>query len=74
MARITNTHFVLEGVKHLVRIGLAFVGTIRSNKRCIPNEMRKYRSRPVFSSLYGFHENLVSICSYVPEKKIKIYT
>lgn len=63
-----NFFTTLEGVKRLARIGLAFVGTIRSNKRCIPNEMRKDRSRPVLSSLFGFHENLVSICSYVPKK------
>ena len=40
-----------------------------SNKRYIPNEMRKDRPRSVLSSLFGFHENLVSICSYVTKKK-----
>ena len=57
-------------VKRLARIGLTFVGTIRSNKICIANEMRKDRSRPVLSSLFGLHENLVSIFSYVLKKKM----
>lgn len=63
-----NFFTTLEGVKQLAGNGLSFVGTIRSNKRCVPNEMRKHHSRPVLSSLFGFHENLVSICSYVPKK------
>lgn len=58
----------LEGAKRLAKLGLAFVGTIRSNKKCIPIEMRKNSTRPVLSSIFGFHENLVSICSYVPKK------
>lgn len=63
-----NFFTTLEGVKRLAKVGLAFVGTIRSNKRCVPEEMRKNRSRPIQSSLFGFHENLISICSYVPKK------
>ena len=31
----------LEGTKRLYSLGLAFVGTIRSNKKCISIEMRK---------------------------------
>lgn len=57
-----------DGVERLAQIGLSFVGTIRANKRCVPDEMRKNPTRPVFSTLFGFHENLVSICSYVPKK------
>lgn len=63
-----NFFTTLEGCKRLSRMGLAFVGTIRANKRCIPEEMRKHHSRPVFSTIFGFHENLISICSYVPKK------
>jgi len=63
-----NLFVTLNGSKRLASIGLALVGTIRANKRCIPPEMRKDNSRPVLSSLFGFHENLVSICSYVPKK------
>ncbi|KAL4143109.1 hypothetical protein QTP88_005476 [Uroleucon formosanum] len=57
-----------EGAKRLTKIGLTFVGTIRSNKICIPEEMRKHTSRIVLSSRFGFNDNLVSICRYVPKK------
>lgn len=63
-----NFFTTLEGAKRLAAIGLSFVGTIRQNKTCIPKEMKKDSQRPVLSSLFGFHENLVSICSYVPKK------
>lgn len=62
-----NFFTTLEGAKKLASMGLAFVGTIRSNKRCIPAEMKKNKSRPVLSSNFGFHDK-VSICSYVPKK------
>lgn len=53
-------HFftTLEGAKRLAKIGIAFVGTIRANKRCVSDEMRKSCSRLVLSSHFGFHENL----------------
>lgn len=63
-----NFFTTLNGVKRLASIGISFVGTIRANKRCVPDEMRKKPPRPVLSTLFGFHENLVSICSYVPKK------
>lgn len=63
-----NFFTTLDGVKRLAAIGISFVGTIRANKRCVPDEMRKKPSRPILSTLFGFHENLVSICSYVPKK------
>jgi hypothetical protein len=63
-----NFFTTLEGAKRLAQIGLAYVGTIRANKRCLPEAMKKKSSRPVLSSLFGFHDNLVSICSYVPKK------
>lgn len=63
-----NFFTTLEGTKRLAKMGLAFVGTIRSNKRCLPEQMKKNPARPICSSLFGFHENLVSICSYVPKK------
>ncbi|XP_026482143.1 piggyBac transposable element-derived protein 3-like [Ctenocephalides felis] len=63
-----NFFATLEGVKKLQTNGIAFVGTIRANKRCVPNEMRKNSKRPELSTLFGFNENIVSICSYVPKK------
>lgn len=63
-----NFFTTLEGAKRLTNIGLAYVGTIRANKRCLPQEMKKNPSRPVLSTRFGFNENLVSLCSYVPKK------
>lgn len=47
---------------------LAFVGTIRKNKACIPKEMLDPK-REVLSTLFGYHNNNVALCSYVPKKK-----
>lgn len=58
----------LNGAKRLAAMGLAFVGTIRANKRCLPKEVMKSTRRPILSSVFGFHENLVALCSYVPKK------
>lgn len=63
-----NFFVTLEGAKRLASLGLALVGTIRSNKRCLPKEMKKDPNRTVLSTLFGFHESLVSLCSYVPKK------
>ena len=64
-----NFFTTIEGTKKLASIGLAYVGTIRSNKKCLPSEMKKNPKRAILSTIFGFHENLVSICSYVPKKK-----
>lgn len=58
-----NFFTTLEGAKKLANLGLAYVGTVRANKRCIPEEMKKTNTRAVLSSIFGFQENLVSICS-----------
>lgn len=63
-----NFFTTLNGAKRLANIGLAFVGTVRANKAFLPPEMKKNPQRPLLSSLFGFHENLVSLCSYVPKK------
>ncbi|XP_043065149.1 piggyBac transposable element-derived protein 4-like [Drosophila ficusphila] len=66
---IADDSFVtLDGAKRLAAIGLELVGPIGSKKRCIPPEMKESSSRPVLSSVFGFHGNSVSICSYVPRK------
>lgn len=65
-----NFFTTLEGAKRLANLGLAFFGTIRSNKTFIPPKMKKCSSRPVLSILFGFNEDLVSICSYVPKNKV----
>lgn len=57
----------LEAVKILQSKALAFVGTLRKNKTCIPAEMMPARDRPACSTEFGFQEN-VSLVSYVPKK------
>lgn len=63
-----NFFTTLEVAKRLAKNGISFVGNIQANKRCVPEDMKKNPSRPVLSSLFGFHENLISICSYVPKR------
>lgn len=63
-----NFFTTLNAVKRLANISLAFVGTVRHNKRFLPEEMKKNAARPVMSSQFGFHDNLISLCSYVPKK------
>ena len=47
--------------------GIHFVGTLRKNKKEIPNEFQPNRQRAIESSLFGFSKNL-SLVSYVPKK------
>lgn len=47
---------------------LTFIGTIRSNKQEIPAEFKHNSSRPVGTSLFGFHENL-TLVSYKPKSQ-----
>lgn len=63
-----NFFTTLNGAKRLASLGLAYVGTVRADKPFLPEQCKKKRSRPVLSSIFGFHENLVSLCSYVPKK------
>lgn len=58
----------LEAAKQLANIGIRLVGRVRDSRTFLPKEFRKSQSRPVLSSHFGFHENLVSLCSYVPRK------
>lgn len=63
-----NFFTTLTGIKQFARIGLSFAGTVQSNKRFLPEEVKKNASRPLISTVFGFHDNLVSLCSYVPKK------
>lgn len=62
-----NFFTTLPLAKLLMTWGLSMVGTLRKNKRCIPASMLPSNTRPVESTLFGFHEN-VAMCSYVPKK------
>lgn len=58
----------LQLAEELLTQKTAFVGTLRANKPYIPREFLKNRTRQIHSSLFGFHNNDVALCSYVPKK------
>ena len=51
----------------LLQKKLTILGTIRSNKRQLPPEFCKDKSREQHSTLFGFSDRM-SLCSYVPKK------
>ena len=51
----------------LLENGLTYVSTIRSNKAEIPTVMKPNSSREVYSSMFGFKDQ-VTLVSYVPKK------
>lgn len=57
----------IELAKDTIKDKLTIVGTLRKNKKEIPQEFLPDRRREVHSTLFGFHENL-SMCSYVSKK------
>lgn len=63
-----NFFCTLDVARTLMTQKTAFVGTVRSNKTFVPREFLKSPARPVCSSLFGFYEGDVSLCSYVPKK------
>lgn len=64
-----NFFTTLPLAKHLLSWKLTITGTLKKNKPYIPKEMAPNKSRDQYSSLFGFHERKVTICSYVPKKK-----
>ena len=54
------------GVK-LLQQEKTMLGTIRSERKEVPKEMKKDKSRPVFTSRFRYSDHL-TICSYVPKK------
>lgn len=63
-----NFFTTYNGCIRLMRSGLSYVGTCRSNKRYIPEEFKKNKNRHPCSSVFGFNEANVAIVSYVPKK------
>lgn len=54
----------------LIENKLAIVGTVRSNKRFVPQEER---NRPVLETLFGFYKDKESLGSYGPQKEQSRY-
>lgn len=48
---------------------VTMVGTIRKDKREIPSEFKTTKDRSVCSSIFGFHEEKMTLVSYAPNKK-----
>lgn len=57
----------LQLVEELSRHKLTYVGTMRQNKREIPQQFLPNKERPVYSSLFGFTKD-ITLVSYVPKK------
>ena len=53
--------------EELLQKGLTYVGTIRSNKPEIPDEMRPAKNKDQHSSIFGF-KTKVTLVSYVPQQ------
>lgn len=58
----------LELVQELNKRGFTYVGTLRKNKREIPQDFLSNTKRPVGSTLYGFSDEKVTLISHVPKK------
>lgn len=56
-----------ELTQSLISKGLTCVGTLRKNKRCIPNKFLPNKQRDPESNIFGFRKN-ITIGSYVPKR------
>ncbi|XP_068675495.1 piggyBac transposable element-derived protein 4-like [Montipora foliosa] len=67
---VTADNFVtsIPLAEDLLKHGLTYVGTIRSNKPHIPDAMKANSTRQVNSSLFGFNDQ-ATLVSYVPKEK-----
>lgn len=61
----------LSLAQHLLDRRLAIVGTVRANKRFVPTEFKKSKTRPIYQTLFGFYDEKVSLCSYIYQRKVK---
>lgn len=57
----------VEGVAELGKKKLTYVGTMKKDKKAIPEEFLPNKTRPVVSTLYGFREDM-TLMSFVPKK------
>lgn len=61
----------VDGIEQLRNMKLTYVGTMRKDKRAIPEEFQSNRRRPAVSTLYGFRDEMV-VLSYVPTEKKQV--
>lgn len=66
---VTDNFFTtLPLARLLISWDLSIVGTLKKNKPYVPKEMLPSRSREIYSSIFGFSDDNVTLCSYVPKK------
>jgi hypothetical protein len=66
---ITDNFFTsIPLAQELFNQRLTITGTVRTNKRAVPNEFLPHTSRSENTSLFGFSNHLILV-SYVPKKK-----
>lgn len=65
----TTTNLAVQ----LMSSGLAIVGTVRPNKRFVPDEFRKHRPRELYSTMFAY-QNDIALCSYAnkPRKVVLV--
>lgn len=54
--------------EELRTLKLSIVGTVRNNKRFVPDEFRKSKNRALEETLFGYYDEQFALCSYVPKK------
>lgn len=66
---VTTDNFftTLELAEHLVNWKFSIVGTLKKKRKCVPQQFKPSKQRPLFSSEFGFQKNAM-ICSYVPKQ------
>jgi len=63
---ITMDNFFTLLTEHLLSWNLTIVGTLKKNKKYIPEEIKPDRSRPEYSSFFAFRDRVTLCHSYVP--------
>ncbi|XP_069585014.1 piggyBac transposable element-derived protein 4-like [Ranitomeya imitator] len=66
---VTTDNFftTMELAKVLNSWNMTLVGTVRKNKRFLPNNMQPAKERPVYSTNFAYNHD-ATVCSYVPKK------
>lgn len=59
----------LKLARTLLQNKTTIVGTLTMNKRFIPKEFTEKKNRPAESSLFGFHQDKMTLVSYVPKPR-----
>lgn len=70
---VTTDNFFtsVDLAKTLMKNNLALTGTLRANKRDIPKEFLKSKNRELYSSKFGFAEDM-GLVSYVPRQNYSV--